>query len=156
MSLEEQAKYKLEVFITAEAPLHVTESREKVEKALSTFIDGPFELDKRSTGLFLVGVQQGLESLEKFKQVVKKFQIEPMIRSRLIHSIMDDITTLYMNKQAAYVGKIALLDVNEDPPLGMISFSIVSNDLMQVIDWLVPLSERRSKRKARKREKGEA
>ncbi len=103
---------------------------------MSNILPTEFSKDERTTGTFIVGMAEGLESLTTFKELVKKFQIGPMIRNRLLHSILDNMTTLYMNKQAAFAGKIALLDVNEEPPLGVISFSIISNNLERVIDWI--------------------
>ncbi len=148
----------LEVFVTIEAPLYPTESKEKLEKALSTFLETQqFKLDKRVNGIYLTGIAKGLESLKKFKDQIKKFQIAKMVRGRLIHNIEDDnLTTLFFNKQAAFNDKIALLDPGEDPPLGLISLSIVSNNLMKVIDWLteIPSNKKNSEiYEERKREK---
>ncbi len=136
MSLTCSDNSSLEVYATIEAPLFPTENLEKLISAMSNILPTEFSKDERTTGTFIVGMAEGLESLTTFKELVKKFQIGPMIRNRLLHSILDNMTTLYMNKQAAFAGKIALLDVNEEPPLGVISFSIISNNLERVIDWI--------------------
>ena len=136
MSLPYSNDTPLEVYATIEAPLFPTEDPEKLIQAMKNILPTEFFKDARTSGTFIVGMAEGIESLTTFKELVKKFQIGPMIRNRLLHSILDNMTTLYMNKQAAFVGKIALLDVNEEPPLGVISFSIVSNDLESVIDWI--------------------
>ena len=147
---------ELEVYVTIEAPIFITESREKLEKALETLLPTNYALDKRSNGEYLVGVAEGLDSLNKFKEGIKKFQIAKMVRGRLIHNIEDDnMTTLFFNKQAAFNGKIALLDLGEEPPLGLISLSIVSNQLMKVIEWLteIPSVKKDEAYEQRRREK---
>ena len=66
------------------------------------------------------------------------------LKSALKVATKDELVGLSYDKEegrlAISIGnltrKIALLDVNEDPPLGMISLSIVSNSLLEVIDFI--------------------
>ena len=57
-----------------------------------------------------------------------------MTKAVLMKSSIGNITAIYFNKQAAAMGKLSLVDLNDNPPLGSISYQIVSDNLEFVIN----------------------
>ena len=49
----------------------------------------------------------------------------------------DDSTWFYLNKQAAFVEKIAICEEAEESPLGPIKVVMTSSNIDGIIDWIV-------------------
>ena len=48
------------------------------------------------------------------------------------------VATLYLNKNAASMGRFSFLERDNQPPLGAIYFTLISGNLEQVIDYVAP------------------
>ena len=124
--------------IVIEVEFHETEDLEKIQKAVSTIATLQLVEDKRFDKTFLMGASSDLHVLQPLYEKVRVFGLLDTVRSRLRLSQIDNYTSIYFNKQAAFVGRLALLDVDDNPPLGAIMLSIVSDNLRDVINWLTP------------------
>jgi len=71
-----------------------------------------------------------------FGEQIRRQRILDTARSVLIKGINGRRSTLHMNKQAAYVGKISFVD--ERTVLGTIKVTIESDDIISFIDALAP------------------
>jgi predicted RNA binding protein with dsRBD fold (UPF0201 family) len=124
--------------LVCEARLNPTEKREKIETILKTFLDGDIVLDERFDGNYLVVRNSGWDGLNLLSDWIRRLRLLDTIRRRLLKSSLGNITAIYFNKQAAAMGKLSLVDVNDNPPLGSISYQIVSDNLEYVVNKFTP------------------
>ncbi|MGC9011789.1 RNA-binding domain-containing protein [Thermogladius sp.] len=123
--------------VTVEAEVRPTESVEKVKKAVQNFFAGDLVVLEVREGWFIVrGVSDSIESLRALRDRARAEGIEPALRSYLVKNRRGNTTSLMLHKQAAYVGRISLIDTPKESPLGPITITIEGDDLDQSIDYL--------------------
>ncbi len=134
----------MNIKVNISAPIHSTESPQKVEKSvLNIFPNMDIEIDTNSiTG------QGGFDSLRHFHNLLRSQKILDTARTRLYNGIYGDrdsdtadALAITLNKQAAFVGKIGFVD-NFSDSLGEITVEISATDsdtdIYRLIDWLAP------------------
>lgn len=124
--------------IICEVRLNATENRESVEKIMSNFLEGKIQEDRRYDGQYLIIRNSSLAGLQKLGDWIRQFKLLDTVRRRLRRSITGNITAIYFNRQAAAMGKLSLVDVEDNPPLGYIAYQIVSDGLEFIIDQFTP------------------
>jgi predicted RNA binding protein with dsRBD fold (UPF0201 family) len=76
------------------------------------------------------------------RQLIHEKRILDAVRVRLLKNLDELTTFMFFDKQAAYTGKIRLIDnVNEDPPLGSIEIRFEFSSETQFeefLDWFSP------------------
>lgn len=80
-------------------------------------------------------------SLGKIRRTVQSRATSRAWRRRLRVNTDGDSTWIYLNKQAAAAGVIALCSEADESPLGPITLSIRADDIEDVIDWFMPFAE---------------
>ena len=78
-----------------------------------------------------------LNSLEKIHEIIHSKQSQKAYRRNLEKNLENDSTWFYLNKQAAFVGKIAICEEAEESPLGPIKVILTSPNIDKVIDWMI-------------------
>jgi len=126
------------VEVLCELRWNSTEPREKLEEILDNFIEGESLVDPRFDGTYLVRRTSQENGLQMMADWVREKRQLDTVRKRLFRSIVGNMTAIYFNRQAAAMHRIALVDVNDDPPLGSIAFQIVSDYLPELINKLTP------------------
>ncbi len=121
-----------------ETPVYLTESREKVEKALKTIVDTTYTLSEKNGQNFLHGKAQGPEGFSKLYQRLRDQLIVESARKIMRRNIIDDTVTFYLHKQAAFMGKIHFCQPEAESPMGPIKISITSTNIEELVDWLCP------------------
>lgn len=124
----------MNIVVRVSAPVHATEDEEKVKLAITNLF--PVELYLKDQMLYGKGT---LESLRKLHLLLREQRILDTARSVLLHGVKENATEFYLNKQAAFVGKVNFSD--EKPSLGCIYVVISAEDyekLMKIIQWLAP------------------
>lgn len=128
------------VEIIVEAEIRPTEDPEKVKKAMSTIVKADnYEIIDYTQGYKIIRAKcNSIYSLEPFRNSVKIQQIEPAVRSYLHKYVEDNSLTILLHKQAAYSGKISLVDSERESPLGPIKVEIkgARGELEIVINYL--------------------
>ncbi|MHA2501603.1 MAG: hypothetical protein ACXAE3_01840 [Candidatus Kariarchaeaceae archaeon] len=124
--------------LVVEARLNSTELKKTIETLLKRFLSGDVQEDQRSDGTYLLIRQSGMAGLQLLGDWIRDQQVIDTVRKRLFGSIVNNITALYFNRQAAAMGRLALLDVEDKPPNGPIIFQIVSDGLHSVIRTVAP------------------
>lgn len=116
--------------ITVSCQLKPTESREKVKLSLlNLFPELKIEVKEKE-------ICGETESIEYFKELLKKQKIRDSARAILFKSRTDKAIKFELNKQVAYVGKINF--VEEAHPLGNISVTIEDENIESIIDEIAP------------------
>ncbi|MBC7118502.1 RNA-binding domain-containing protein [Methanothermobacter tenebrarum] len=82
----------------------------------------------------------GIEVLEELRESLEERRIRSTARKILYENRIGLKTTFYLNKQAAFIGKVNILE-EEISPLGDIKVELISENLKEVIDWLAPKIE---------------
>jgi len=123
---------KIEMF----CPVNPSEDPKKIQKAISNIF--PYSTIK--TENFSISSQSNdLKSLEKIYETIHTKQSQKIYRRNLEKNLENDITWFYLNKQAAFVGKIAICEEADESPLGPIKVILTSSYIDRIIDWIVSI-----------------
>ena len=122
---------KLEVKVMAK--VNPTEDEEKVKKAILNIFPS-VKLERK--GAYLSGK---VMDLKVFREKLRTQRILDAARGEMIKGRKDGKTVIYLNKQAACVGRINFTD--ENAILSPITVEIESDNLDIVIDHLAPPTE---------------
>ncbi len=75
--------------------------------------------------------------MEKIYKTVHTKQSQKIYRRNLEKNLENDTTWFYLNKQAAFVEKIAICEEANESPLGPIKVILTSSYIDEIIDWIV-------------------
>jgi hypothetical protein len=78
-----------------------------------------------------------LHLLEKIYDVIHSNHSQKVYQRQLEKNLENDSTWFYLNKQAAFIGTVALCEEAEESPLGPIKVIITSSNIDKIIDWLI-------------------
>jgi hypothetical protein len=121
---------KIEMFCS----VNPSEDPKKITKAISNI----FPYSKTTTENFSISVKSNdLKSLEKIYETIHKKQSQKIYRRNLEKNLENDTTWFYLNKQAAFVEKIAICEEANESPLGPIKVILTSSYIDRIIDWIV-------------------
>lgn len=112
--------------------VHPTESASNVEKALENMFPS---IEFTLSGGWAIGKSQNPRSLDHFKEILKLQRIRDTAHSILRRSISENQLIFYLNKQAAFMGKV---NFSSECPMGPITVSITGENLTALIDDLSP------------------
>lgn len=128
------------VKIIVETEIRPTEDIEKVKKALQTIITlNDLNIEEVATGFKTVSIKcESIKCLEPLRNAIKIQQIEPAVRAYLHKNIENSTLTILIHKQAAFAGKISLVDSDRESPLGSIRIVITGGieEVEDVIEYL--------------------
>ena len=123
-----------------ELKVNPTEDREVLTNILSLFIKNKIKNDKRADGEYIYTQGKEKSNLLRIKNLLAENQLVDIAKKRLEKNTQyETLTSLYFNRQAASVGKVAIIDLEDNIPLGPILLQIVSKDkdgLMNIIKFL--------------------
>ena len=121
---------KIEIFCS----VNPSEDPKKIEKAISNI----FTNSTIKTETFSVSAQsKNLNSLEIIYETIQTKQSQKIYRRNLEKNLENDTTWFYLNKQAAFVEKIAICEEANESPLGPIKVILTSSYIDRIIDWIV-------------------
>jgi hypothetical protein len=124
--------------VTAEAAVEPTEDEKKVERALLKLFPSQ-RPDRRTEEGITVGLVvrgSGLESLSSLRNLIRQERIRNTARAIFLRSSQDRVLQIYLNKQAAFMGRVSFCAPVGESPHGPISIAIESDDMQSVIDYL--------------------
>ena len=114
-------------------PVNLSEDPEKVKQAISNI----FPFSNITNENFSIKAQsKELRSLEKIYETITSTQSQKSYTRNLDINLEDNKTWFFLNKQAAFVEKIAICDEAEESPLGPIKVVLTSSNIDGIIDWL--------------------
>ncbi|HMK54503.1 MAG TPA: RNA-binding domain-containing protein [Methanobacteriaceae archaeon] len=117
--------------VKAISPVNPTEDLQKVIKAISNV----FEYEELEIGEGYVAISGELDCLLPLKEHLEKGQIRDAARRIFIKGENSGEISFKLNKQAALVGKVNLVD-GELSPLGEIEVTLTSSNSQELIEWL--------------------
>jgi uncharacterized protein len=122
--------------IKVEAPVNPSEDPQKVIDAIEMVV-GRCSPEFRY-GSRVVGRAAGIESLTLLYEQVRSRSAMGVLRRMLVDNRAGDSTWFLLNKQAATAGIAAVIDEEQESPLGPIRVTISCEELDPLVDWLVP------------------
>ena len=126
------------VTVSAEAAVEPTEDEKKVERALlRLFPSGRVEKkDEQGSTVGLMMHGTGLEFLSALRSLIRQDRIRSTARVIFLRSARERILRFYLNKQAAFMGRVSFCAPVGESPHGPISIFVESEDMQPVIDYL--------------------
>lgn len=114
--------------------INLSEDPKKIETAiLNIFPEAKLKTDNFS----IVSNSKDLHLLEKIYDVIHSNQSQKIYQRQLEKNLDKNSTWFYLNKQAAFIGTVALCDEAEESPLGPIKVILTSSNIDGIIDWLI-------------------
>lgn len=128
----------MSVEVTAESTVNPTEDEEKVERALrNIFPSGSIQKTKKQNDTVLLTVRgTGLECLANLRNLIRQDRIRSAARSIFFARERGQRMEVYLNKQAAFAGRVSFCAATGESPNGPISIEIQSPNLQSVLDFL--------------------
>jgi predicted RNA binding protein with dsRBD fold (UPF0201 family) len=125
-----------QIDMKVEAIVNPSEHAQKVIDAIANiFTRCSPELSFRSR---VVGRAIGSDSLSILYEQVRSRSAMGVLRRMLLDNRAGDSTWFLLNKQAATSGIAAIIEEQQESPLGPIRVTISCEELDKLIDWLVP------------------
>ena len=121
---------KIEMFCS----VNPSEDTTKIQKAISNVF--PYSTVKTENSSISFQTNN-LKSLEKIYETIHAKQSQKIYRRNLEKNLENDTTWFYLNKQAAFVEKIAICEKADESPLGPIKVILTSVYIDKIIDWIV-------------------
>jgi len=139
--------------VTAEASVEPTEEEKKVERALlKLFPSGRPEKrveESITVGLIMRGSE--LEFLSSLRNLIRQERIRNTARAIFLRGLRDNVLRIYLNKQAAFMGRVSFCAPVGESPHGPISILLESKDMPSVIDYLAGIPVQSSKTDVRRK-----
>jgi len=121
---------KIEMFCS----VNPSEDPEKIQKAILNIF--PYSTIK-TENVSISAQSNDLQSLEKIYETIHTKKTQKIYRRNLEKNLENDTTWFYLNKQAAFVEKIAICEKTDESPLGPIKVILTSSNIDRIIDWIV-------------------
>ncbi len=120
---------KIEVF----CPVNPSEDPDKIRKAVSNIL--PY-LNIDSKNFSISSQSEDLRCLEKIYETIHTKRSQKIYRRNLEKNLKGNNNTwFYLNKQAAYAGKIVICENSDESPLGPIKIILISPEIDRIISW---------------------
>jgi hypothetical protein len=121
---------KIEIF----SSINPSEDPKKVETTiLNIFPDAKIKTNEFS----ITSNSKDLHLLEKIYDTIHSNHSQKIYQRQLEKNLDNDSTWFYLNKQAAFIGTVALCEEADESPLGPIKVVIISSNIDKIIDWLI-------------------
>jgi len=131
-----------QVYVAAETIINPSEEPSKVIKCLINTVNGGSPEINEEGNLAMVNTE-GLHALHHIRVGVKSRFSAGVLRRLFEYNRSNNKTWFLLNKQAAYSGVIAIVESSVESSLGPIMVTITSRDLDRVLEWLVPINEKK-------------
>ena len=124
--------------ILVRCPVHPTEDALKVKRALENIIGlQTFISENHGEVAEIVLTDSKQESLNLVRQMVHELRIINAARKRLLSNWNGISTQIHFDKQAAFIGKLRIIDDSIDlPPLGTIEIGLIFQNETQFEEFL--------------------
>ena len=123
----------LDCKIKMQCTVHLSEDPDKVMDAVTNIFP---DCTVNDENLSIRATSDNIKSLEKIRESVQSRQLQKTYRRTLEKHLDGNSTWIYLNKQAAFVKKVAICEDADESPLGPIKVVLTSRNITGVIEWL--------------------
>jgi len=120
--------------IEMSSPVNTSEDPEKITKAITNIF--PYS-NIKNENFSIVAQSKELRSFEKIFETIHTNQSQKIYSRNLENNLENNTTWFFLNKQAAFVEKVAICDESDESPLGPIKVTLTSSNIDGIIDWIV-------------------
>jgi len=113
--------------------INPSEDPEKVILAISNIFSS---FDSKIENFSFRGNSNSLKALEKIQENINSMKAQKIYRKILEKNLTYNSTWFYLNKQAAFVNKVAICEESDESPLGPIKIILSSPNIDRIITWL--------------------
>ncbi len=118
--------------IKVQTPINPTEVKKKIEQAIENiFPDSEYITEDNKISI----LSSKLEVLKKIKEQVRSRRTTAVLKRVLYNNYNGNMTWFLLNKQAAFSGIVALVESEDESPLGPIKITIKNYDLDKINEW---------------------
>lgn len=118
--------------VTIVASVNSTEDRQKVIFALNNIFPNSELIEKKNN---ISTKMDDLRVLEKIKEKIRSKKSLAVLQRILYNNYHMGNTWFLINKQAAFVDNVAIIENEDESPLGPIKISINGCNLEQIKEW---------------------
>jgi len=128
----------MDLKVTVETVVHPTEDEAKVERALhNIFPSAPIQkVGTRGDDIVLGMHGDDIDFLSNLRSMIRQERIRSAARSILFSRTRGQRIRIYLNKQAAFAGRVSFCEPEGESPHGPVSIEIESPVPESVIDFL--------------------
>ncbi|GBC75240.1 hypothetical protein HRbin06_00556 [archaeon HR06] len=119
--------------IRISARVYPSEDLNKVIKAINNLF-GRLELEFKEGEIYFLSSEFNL--LRKVKEGIRSKEALPTFKRILLNNKSNNFTWFYLNKQAAYMGKVYLCEEEGESPLKPIKVEIHSDKIDEILNLL--------------------
>lgn len=128
---------------TVKCSVHPTEDANRVQIAIENIFGvAPIEMIEKNGFSELISTKLDQNNLVHIRQIIHDKRIIDAVRVRLLRNRDELTSAIFLDKQAAFVGKLRLIDNdNEAPPLGSLELRITfttNDEFEKFLDWFSP------------------
>jgi len=129
------------VTVTAQAAVEATEDEKKVERALAKIFPAgrPERRTDQGDTVGLVVHGNGMNFLANLRNLIRQERIRNTARAVFLRNANGHLLRIYLNKQAAFMGRVSFCAPVGESPHGPISIQIESTEMQAVIDYLAAI-----------------
>lgn len=128
---ENNHKYK-DLEITVQAYINPSEEIEKVSSAIKNVFPESALILKDNK---LYTSAEKMEVFKKVKDQIRSKSTLSVLKKILLSNQNTDTTWFLLNKQAAFSKVVALIEDEDESPLGPIKITIRNQDIEEIINW---------------------
>jgi len=122
-----------------EAEVRYTEDLDRVVKSIKNLFNiDHYDIDSRGSYPIIIAETRNVRSLQKFHELLRKERILDSARKVLEHGKRGNIILFKLHKQSAYAGHLSFVGADGESPLGPIKVKILTDKVIDLIDWLTP------------------
>ena len=121
---------KIEMF----SSINLSEDPNKIKTAISNIFPNSI---LKNENFSIHALSNDLNSLEKIYEIIHAKQSKKTYKRNLEKNLENNTTWFYLNKQAAFAGKIAICEEADESPLGPIKVVLTSSNIDGIIDWMI-------------------
>ena len=118
--------------ITIVTSVNLTEDKQKVIFALNNIFPNSELIEKKNNILIK---SDGFKVLEKIKEKIRSKKSLAVLQRILYNNYNMENTWFLINKQAAFANVVAIIENEDESPLGPIKISINGCNLEQIREW---------------------
>ena len=128
----ENTVHKKDLEITVQTYVNPSEELEKVTAAIKNIFPG-FSFILKDNKLYFS--TEKLEILKKIKEQIRSISTLAVLKKFLYINQSINMTWFLVNKQAAFSGVVAIVEEEDESPLGPIKITIKNQGIEEIIKW---------------------
>jgi len=129
--------------VIVEAKLNPSEDLEKVKKAIANVLCKEVYEKATIEDDLIKYESNSYLCLSKIYEQIRHRRTMAVLRRLLKRNATRNETWVYLNRQAAFVGKVVICEEEQESPLGPIVIKFITDDIESFIEWITPLEETR-------------